>query len=471
MEAGTTAQSNASVPAFCGKPDVTYTWAFLGKPAHRGEDACPVGDFHEHLLRPRPHDGALGHSVYTVPLFASAAECGTLMKEATARILARPKDESRRTRMKKPRCRLQLACVPPARMEVVFLHRLLAFLEARMPDLAQAVFGQSTGLADMEVAFSTQEPAVNVYHAGGQFLAHCDKEALTILVPLSPANEFEGGGTAFWAHGTHLSPEQINGGQDPNDGRRWLPHEHVANEAQGTAVLFGGDVCHAGLPVRSGRRDLFVMSFNLRPRPLPPVCPPRAPAAAAAAAPPQEERTMYAFPTLDQLSRVSEEDYRAMGIGYRAKFMSESVAKVIDRGGLPWLQSLRTVPHAEARAALLELTGVGMKVADCVCLFSLDKADVVPVDTHVWKIAVEYMPHLADSKSLTPRIYDSVLAHFKDKFGSHAGWAHQILFAAELNTFKDRCASLSLSVCLSQLLFLPVSTTLFALNYSVCPPN
>jgi N-glycosylase/DNA lyase len=118
--------------------------------------------------------------------------------------------------------------------------------------------------------------------------------------------------------------------------------------------------------------------------------------------------------------------------------MRESVAKVNARGGLPWLESLRAVPHAQARSALLELTGVGMKVADCVCLFALDKSHVVPVDTHVWKLAVDYMPHLADSKSLTPRVYNSVLEHFEDKFGSHAGWAHQILFAAELATFKDR---------------------------------
>ena len=32
---------------------------------------------------------------------------------------------------------------------------------------------------------------------------------------------------------------------------------------------------------------------------------------------------------------------------------------------------------------LLQLTGVGPKVADCICLMSLDKHDVVPIDTHV----------------------------------------------------------------------------------------
>lgn len=28
-----------------------------------------------------------------------------------------------------------------------------------------------------------------------------------------------------------------------------------------------------------------------------------------------------------------------------------------------------------------------IKVADCVALFSLDRKDIIPVDTHVWQIA------------------------------------------------------------------------------------
>ena len=51
----------------------------------------------------------------------------------------------------------------------------------------------------------------------------------------------------------------------------------------------------------------------------------------------------------------------------------------------------RVAPHqAVCRGArvLLQLTGVGAKVADCICLMALDKHDVVPVDTHVLQIAV-----------------------------------------------------------------------------------
>jgi endonuclease III len=57
-------------------------------------------------------------------------------------------------------------------------------------------------------------------------------------------------------------------------------------------------------------------------------------------------------------------------------------------GGAAWLAGLRSAPLGCAAAGLLELPGVGPKVAACVCLFALDKHAAVPVDTHVWQLAV-----------------------------------------------------------------------------------
>lgn len=44
------------------------------------------------------------------------------------------------------------------------------------------------------------------------------------------------------------------------------------------------------------------------------------------------------------------------------------------------------MPYPAAAEALQELHGVGPKVADCIALFSLDKLDAVPCDTHVWQV-------------------------------------------------------------------------------------
>jgi hypothetical protein len=76
-------------------------------------------------------------------------------------------------------------------------------------------------------------------------------------------------------------------------------------------------------------------------------------------------------------------------------------------------------------------------VADCIALFSCDQTDCIPVDVHVWRIACrDYDTSLQAAKSLTPTIYERVGDLFRDKFGSHAGWAHSLLFAAELPTFR-----------------------------------
>jgi N-glycosylase/DNA lyase len=74
-----------------------------------------------------------------------------------------------------------------------------------------------------------------------------------------------------------------------------------------------------------------------------------------------------------------------------------------------------------------------------VALFSLDQFEAIPVDTHVWSIAIrDYAPHLKMSKSLTPSIYDQVGDVFRNLFQEKAGWAHSVLFAAELPNFRDR---------------------------------
>lgn len=45
-----------------------------------------------------------------------------------------------------------------------------------------------------------------------------------------------------------------------------------------------------------------------------------------------------------------------------------------------------------------------VQVAACICLFALDKHEAIPVDTHVWQVAVRYYtPHLR-GKTLTKQV-------------------------------------------------------------------
>eukprot|EP00977_Amphora_coffeiformis_P000741 scaffold162_cov176-Amphora_coffeaeformis.AAC.1 len=101
-----------------------------------------------------------------------------------------------------------------------------------------------------QLEYSTREPAINVYKAPhGHFGVHRDDKALTILIPLSnPNNDFSGGGTAFWSQ-----PFPQPGRHDPSV---------VLRPEAGAVVLFGGQVQHAGLHIRSGTRVVFVASFS-----------------------------------------------------------------------------------------------------------------------------------------------------------------------------------------------------------------
>ena len=109
---------------------------------------------------------------------------------------------------------------------------------------------------------------------------------------------------------------------------------------------------------------------------------------------------------------------------------------------------MRKKGREEVQEELLALAGVGRKVADCVALFSMNQCEAVPVDTHVWDIVLrDYSSYLQtksasrkstvkteerSTKSLTPVIYNTVGDAFRNQFRHHAGWAHSVLFAAEL---------------------------------------
>ena len=150
-------------------------------------------------------------------------------------------------------------------------------------------------------------------------------------------------------------------------------------------------------------------------------------------------RKIYSFPELEALQAATDKGLRDMGFGYRAPYIVETRNLLQELGGHEYLMSLRSIRDADkVQEKLIEFKGVGRKVADCVALFSLDQTEAIPVDTHVWHIACrEYDPSLSEVKSLTPTVYRRVGGLFQNRFVSHAGWAHSLLFVAELPSFRN----------------------------------
>lgn len=99
-----------------------------------------------------------------------------------------------------------------------------------------------------------------------------------------------------------------------------------------------------------------------------------------------------AFPRPEALSGASEADVQALGLGYRAKYLVR-LAGELSAGGLADLErTLAGCGDEEAEKVLMGFYGVGKKVADCVCLFGLHRADFFPVDTHIRQIFEQRYP-------------------------------------------------------------------------------
>ncbi|XP_071406532.1 N-glycosylase/DNA lyase isoform X2 [Pithys albifrons albifrons] len=125
-------------------------------------------------------------------------------------------------------------------------------------------------------------------------------------------------------------------------------------------------------------------------------------------------RTFHAFPSLSALTGTDAEDrLRALGFGYRAKFVSGSARAIAEGLGAEGLSQLRTAPYAEARKVLCALPGVGAK-----------------------RYGVA-----AGGKSLTPRAYQEIGDFFRRLWGPRAGWAQAVLFCADLRKSQQRASS------------------------------
>ncbi len=102
----------------------------------------------------------------------------------------------------------------------------------------------------------------------------------------------------------------------------------------------------------------------------------------------------YTFPTAERLAKCTEEDFKALGAGYRSSYILESAR--LFAAGYDYTPLLNRDIDS-ARKELTIFKGVGIKVADCVLLFSLMRKDAFPVDTWIRKV----MHALYDDTSLS----------------------------------------------------------------------
>lgn len=128
----------------------------------------------------------------------------------------------------------------------------------------------------------------------------------------------------------------------------------------------------------------------------------------------------FAFPTPEELARADEESLRRLGCGFRAGYIADAVRKV--RAGGYETAELEGLATGELRARLMEIRGVGRKVADCVMLFSLGRHEVFPAD--VWIRRVMEAAYFGGEPLSLQALQETAAA----RFGADAGFAQQYLF-------------------------------------------
>lgn len=129
---------------------------------------------------------------------------------------------------------------------------------------------------------------------------------------------------------------------------------------------------------------------------------------------------LYSFPEPETLAALPVEELRAMGMGYRDRYLVETAKTVC--GGFP-LSEMRSMEYEAAHKQLTSLTGVGDKVADCIQLFGCGHSEAFPVDVWIARMVKVVFGMDGDNRKKLGRDARAML-------GKNAGLLQQFLFHA-----------------------------------------
>ncbi len=116
---------------------------------------------------------------------------------------------------------------------------------------------------------------------------------------------------------------------------------------------------------------------------------------------------------------VFENNLQACGVGYRAKYIITAAEMIQNQVNL---EKLAKMKYNEAYQTVLELPGVGPKVADCILLYGFGRGEAFPVDVWIKRIIEHlYFP----GEDLKPQ---EVRDFGRERFEDYAGYVQLYLF-------------------------------------------
>lgn len=131
-------------------------------------------------------------------------------------------------------------------------------------------------------------------------------------------------------------------------------------------------------------------------------------------------REYYTFPKPEVLAKVDPLELREFArVGFRDVRIVEASRMVAD--GFLDYETDQKLSTQELKEKLMQMPGIGPKVADCVLLFTYHRRETFPVDVWIKRVMETlFIGHEVPKK----QVYD----YARDFFGDLAGYAQQYLF-------------------------------------------
>lgn len=140
-----------------------------------------------------------------------------------------------------------------------------------------------------------------------------------------------------------------------------------------------------------------------------------------------DNKIFYTFPKAGKIDNL--EKLKLAKTGYRAKYIYETNNIIKQNPKL--LEEIKNSNYKQAKQLLMTLPGIGSKVADCICLFSLAHQEAFPIDTWIKQI-LEKLYLENQTKTIKQ------LEHFIEKqFKENKGLKQQYLFHYARNNLKN----------------------------------
>ena len=130
------------------------------------------------------------------------------------------------------------------------------------------------------------------------------------------------------------------------------------------------------------------------------------------------DKEYYLFPTYDRIIELNLEDLQLLKIGFRDKYILSAIEFL--KHNKDFVVVINNMSTSDALNYLMQIKGVGMKVASCILLFGFARFDVFPIDTWVIKFVKNFYGF--DGNVLQIKVF------LEKKFDKNVGLCIQYMF-------------------------------------------